>query len=190
MTQNPSLNRWLLMNVLVVASVLGFADLRAEGQVKNTEHTLKLAENQKGIEVDVRSLDWLVGRWVGEGLGGECEETFLPIWNGELTGTFRMAQKGKLIFSEFFALVQEEGVSKLKLRHFNPDMTSWEEKDKATTFPLIKLEEKAAYFGGLTYKLESPDSLSVWVAMKNSADSELTEAVFHFKRVREPEVPK
>ena len=46
-------------------------------------------------------LDWLAGQWRGVGLGGQCEESWLPAVGGVLIGTFRLADDGKPVFYEF-----------------------------------------------------------------------------------------
>lgn len=153
----------------------------AVAQTQNTEHTLKLDKGAKPAMAELKKFEWLVGRWVGEGLGGECEELFLPVWNDTLVGSFRYAKEGKLAFSEFFSLVKtDEGVI-LKLKHFHPDMVGWEEKDKMVNFPLIKVERNAAYFGGLTYQLDDQGELKVWVAMKGQ-DGKVSEAELILRR--------
>ena len=40
----------------------------------------------------------------------------------------------------------------LRLKHFNADLTGWEEKDDMVTFRLLGLEPCAAYFHGLTLR--------------------------------------
>lgn len=165
---------WLCLLLLAQSAL-------AQGQ--NTEHTLKLDEGTKPVSADLREFEWLVGRWVGEGLGGQCEEIFLPVWNDTLFGSFRYASEGKLVFSEFFSLVRTEAGVILKLKHFHPDMVGWEEKDKMVNFPLIKVEKNAAYFGGLTYKLNDDGELKVWVAMKGK-DGKVGEADFTFRRAK------
>lgn len=153
----------------------------ANGQSQYTPHTLQLDKGSKAASAELSEFEWLVGRWEGEGLGGQCEEVFLPAWNGTMFGTFRYANQGKLVFSEFFSLVKTEDGVFLKLKHFNPDMVGWEEKDKMMNFPLVKLEKNAVYYGGLTYKLDEQGVLKVWVAMKNNA-GQVEEAEFTFRR--------
>lgn len=150
-------------------------------QSKYTEHTLQLDAGARPTSAKLEDLQWLVGRWVGTGLGGDCEETFMPIWKQTMVGTFRYVQDDRLVFSEFFSMVEENGGLVLKLRHFNPDFSSWEEKDKSTNFPLIKIENQTAYFGGLTYQRIDRETLKVWVAMRNSADNSLSEVAFELK---------
>ncbi|MFN7290952.1 MAG: DUF6265 family protein [Pirellula sp.] len=116
-------------------------------QSKKTEHTLGIdnptsEKPSTSRHIDLSELDWLVGRWVGTGLGGECEEVFLPQWNGSMTGAFRFASEGKVVFSEFFSLIQQEDGTVLRLKHFHPDMKSWGEKDETTDFELIRFDKQ------------------------------------------------
>lgn len=102
-----------------------------------------------------------------------------------MVGTFRMVKDDSLTFSEFFYLIQTEQGTVLRVKHFNPDFTGWEEKDKSVDFPLIKVEGKTAWFHGLTYATQPDGSLRVFVAMKSKDDS-FREAQFHFQRVAVP----
>ena len=68
-----------------------------------------------------------------------------------MVGTFRMVKDGKLVFSEFFTLSKQAGKIAIRLKHFGGEFKGWEEKDKFVEFPLIKVEGKTAWFGGLTY---------------------------------------
>jgi len=69
-------------------------------------------------------LDWIVGYWEGKAFGGTCEEVGMPEVDGHTVGTFRMWSEGKLVFSEFMNLTQEGDTFSLKLRHFNPNLSS------------------------------------------------------------------
>ncbi|MBX3416922.1 MAG: hypothetical protein KF851_04915 [Pirellulaceae bacterium] len=143
-----------------------------------TENTLRLDEGAKPANAELDDFGWLVGRWIGQGLGGDCEEVFLPPWRDTMFGTFRYVRDDKLVFSEFFSFVKSDGGLVLKLRHFHPDMTGWEERLDTVNFPLIRVQKNAAYFGGLTYRRDG-DELKVWVAMRRG--EEIGEADFTFK---------
>ncbi len=168
--------------VMLVLAGLVTMEVGARAQTRQTEHTLGLDDGRTPLPAKLSELDWLVGRWVGTGLGGECEEVFLPPRNDLMTGAFRYARNGPLVFSEFFSFVQTEGGVVLKLRHLHPDFTGWEDKDHSVTFPLVKLEKHAAYFGGLTYQLTDDGMLNVWVAMRNRNTQEIGEVPFEFRR--------
>lgn len=98
----------------------------------------------------VEDLSWMVGYWSGTGFGGECEEVWMPAVDGHMLGTFRFWMDGGLVFSEFMNLVQEGESVSMKLKHFNPDLSGWEEKTEWTTFLLIELGENKVWFDGLT----------------------------------------
>ncbi len=151
-------------------------------QTSQTANTLQLDADAKPAQAELSELKFLVGRWVGTGLGGECEEVFLPVWNDTMTGSFRYARDGKLVFSEYFSFHKSDEGVVLRLKHFHPDLVGWEEKDGMVKFPLIKVEEKAAYFGGLTYRLVNPDELHIWVAMRDRTTGDLRDEAFVLKR--------
>lgn len=153
----------------------------AAAQSKQTENTLNL-DGQPG-KAALADVAWLVGHWAGDGLGGTCEEVWVPplAGNKEMMGMFRFVKDGKTVFTEHFVLVEDNGSLTLKLKHFDAAFNSWEEKDKHTAFQLIKTEKDAAYFGGLTFR-KTADGMDVFVAVKK--DGKLIEAPFKFKPVK------
>ena len=103
-------------------------------------------------------MDWLVGQWVGTGIGGApAMESWLPPSGGTMVGSFvQETGDGALRFTEHLYLMEEEGTLVLRLKHFNADLTGWEEKDGMLTFRLIAVEECAAYFHALTLRCRNP----------------------------------
>ena len=86
-------------------------------------------------------LSWMVGNWTGDAFGGKCEESWQPMSAGTMCGTYKQINKDKVNFYEFTVIKKETDGYSLKLKHFNPDMTGWEEKDKVIEFPFISLTE-------------------------------------------------
>ncbi len=129
---------------------------------------------------------WLVGDWVGTGIGGaEGSEVWLPPTGSTMVGLFVQEQAdGSIMFTEHMYLTEEAGSLMVKLKHFNPDLTGWEEKDAMVRFRLLSIEPCAAYFASLTYRCDGPDGLLVAVRMKSEGDK-VDELVFRFKR-RQP----
>lgn len=74
------------------------------------------------------------------------------------------------MFYEIWAMREVEGTLVLELKHFNPDMTGWEERDEMTRFHLVRVEGQTAYFGGLTYHLADPDTLRIWLALRDGEE--------------------
>ena len=139
----------------------------------------QLEENQPPGKGKVEDLNWLTGYWTGSGLGGDCEEVWLPAKDGHMVGTFRFWDEGKLVFSEFMNFVQEGESISLKLKHFNPDLSGWEEKEEWTTFKLIELGPNTAWFHGITYERKG-DELVIYLALTEKGERRIEE--FRFVR--------
>jgi hypothetical protein len=65
----------------------------------------------------------------------------------------------------------------LKIKHFNRDLSTWEEKDKWTIFPFIKLENETAYFKGITFERKDT-KLFIYLAMKKGEETVIESFVF------------
>lgn len=103
----------------------------------STAQVKQLSPDQSPGKGTIADFDWLVGYWIGTGLGGDCEEVWTPAVDGHMIGTFRFWEKGKLVFSEFMNLVEDGESVTMKLKHFGSDLLGWEEKEEWTTFELI-----------------------------------------------------
>ena len=131
-------------------------------------------------------MDWLVGQWEGAGIGGApALENWLPPAGGTMVGTFvQQGEDGAVRFTEHLYLMEEEGSLVLRLKHFNADLTGWEEKDDMVTFRLAAIESCAAYFHGLTLRCADPASpgkgLVAAVRMKSGE-----ELVFRYEPVEQ-----
>ncbi len=121
---------------------------------------------------------WLSGRWVGPGFGGVFEEVWSePDAKGNMMGMFRYADStGVVQFYEFWVL-DESG---MKLKHFDPNLTSWEEKTEFMEFPMIKSADKKLILKGLTYERIGKDQMEIHLDLKH--EGEVTSEVFVVKR--------
>lgn len=126
---------------------------------------------------------WIEGLWQGEGIdAAPATENWLPPTGTTMVGTFiQQTAEGEILFTEHMQIMEEGGSLVLKLKHFNPDLTGWEEKDGMLTFRLLALEHCAAYFGALTLRCDGPDKLVVAVRMKGDGP-EPKELLFRFDR--------
>jgi hypothetical protein len=168
--------------VLAAASTALGTPQRAEPQ---TEHTLKVPQGAPPAPASLAEFSWLVGSWTGTGLGGVSEEVWSPPAGGAMMGMYRLIVNGKVSFYEFMNLVEENGSVALKLKHFDPDLTGWEEKDRFVSFPLVRMSPSAVYFGGLTFRRLGPDRLQIFLAIR-SADGTIREEEFLMQRRPEP----
>ena len=130
-----------------------------------TPNTLTLKEGATSPAAKISDMSWYVGRWVGKGFGGALEENFGPAMGNSMIGSFRLVQENKPVFYEFIAIIEENGTIAYKLKHFNPDLTGWEEKEDYITFPLVKMGQQTVWFDGLTIKRVG-DEVILHLAMK------------------------
>lgn len=135
----------------------------------------------------VAAAQWLVGQWSGTGIGGaEAHESWLTPSGDTMVGTFvQETPEGGIMFTEHMYLMEYEGSLVVRLKHFNPDLTGWEEKDGMVTFRLLAAEPCALYFSALTYRCDGDGGMVVAVRMK-SDKQEPEELVFRFKRSPTP----
>jgi hypothetical protein len=168
------------LSPLALAGLLLLAPA-ARSQTSLTEHTRDVAEGATPPPATLAEVAWLAGVWVGEGLGGRIEEVWMPPSDGSMVCAFKSSGEDGVRFYELVTLTEEAGSVVMKLKHFHPDLTGWEEKDEVVDFPLVALEERAIYFSGATYRLAEPDLLKVYVAM--SRKGEMAELEFTLRRV-------
>jgi hypothetical protein len=171
---------WLVAGLAVVAAATAVAQ-QAPPIPQQTANTLRAAEGVQSPPATVESIRWLIGHWKGPGLGGVSEEIWAEPAGGVIMGMYRLVQEDKPSFYEFILLAEENGSLVMKLKHFNPDLTGWEEKDGFVTFPLLKLAPNEAYFGGLTYRRIDADTLLIFLALRGQ-DGNVREEKFELKR--------
>lgn len=121
---------------------------------------------------------WLSGQWTGAGFGGTFEEIWSePDANGNLMGMFRYSdEEGEIQFYEFWILDS----SGLKLKHFNPDFSGWEEKADFIDFSMIEASKNKIILKGLTYELINENELEIHLDLKEG--EEITTEVFLLKK--------
>ena len=176
---------------LVAAAIwLGLAAPAAaqEGEPDVQSETRIGKEGFKSPPATLAQMDWLVGQWVGTGIqDAPAMESWLPPSGGTMVGTFVQETAGEdseraIMFTEHLYLMEQEGTLVLKLKHFNADLTGWEEKDDMLIFRLVAIEDCAAYFNALTLRCAGEGRFVAAVRMK-SDKPEPQELVFYFNRL-------
>jgi hypothetical protein len=155
---------------------------------ERTPNTVALPADAARPKATLDAVAWLAGgAWRGEGLGGVSEEIWGAPAGGQMMGMFRQLKRGAdgreaLVFYEFLTFVEQDGSIVLKLKHFNPDLTGWEEKERFVTFRLARVTPDAVFFDGLTFRREGPDRLSIFLALRDANAGTTTEAAFKLTR--------
>jgi hypothetical protein len=170
-----------IKHLALVVLILGLCSTPARAQERLTEHTLKLSAGERSPAATIADMAWLAGHWVGEGLGGLIEEVWSPPRNGVMIGMFRLVRDGKPVFYELLTLAEEKGSLMIRLKHFNADLTGWEEKDKTIDFPFITKADGVVHFDGLAWRPEGEDAMTIYLAIRR--DGNIREEKFRIRRV-------
>ena len=123
---------------------------------------------------------WLAGRWVGEGLGGQVEESWAPAAGGQMIGHFQLVKDGKPAFYEIMLLDAQPGGLRLRVKHFNPDFTAWEDKGDWHSFEPVSVKPDTIDFKGLTLA-RSGDELLITVTLR-AKDGTVTDHPLKLRR--------
>lgn len=141
---------------------------------------LKLDKGAQAAKLPVERLAWLSGHWYGEGLGGDCDEFWLPPADNAMQGVFRLLNGGRTTLTEYMCIMETDTATLLRLKHFGRNLEPWEDRERWVTFPLVKAEGTTAWFSGLTYHLRA-DTLHILLTM-HSNGREWTEEFRMMKR--------
>ncbi|MEO7655127.1 MAG: DUF6265 family protein [Sphingomicrobium sp.] len=165
-----------------LAVCLAFASSPGFGQ-----QTRVLAPGTPSPAARVTDLAWLAGEWTGEGFDSVLHETYSTPIGGQMPGHFYAAKNGKADFYEFVMIAEVGSSIEYRVRHFNPDMSAWEDKDRFVKFPLVAVEQDSWYFDGLTIRRTGPDSAEHIVRVKGK-DGKADEAVLRYRRAKPTDV--
>ncbi|MFN7986497.1 MAG: DUF6265 family protein [Thermoanaerobaculia bacterium] len=142
-----------------------------------------MSPDQKPYVTGLSKAAWLAGHWVGPALGGEAEQIWSPPKADSMMGMFRLVRNGTVVFYELQTLTEEGGSLVLRLRHFNGDLTAWEERKKTVEFRLVDVAEGIIRFEGLSFRHEGAGKLTVHLTIEEK-DGTVREEVFRYQRAR------
>lgn len=126
---------------------------------------------------------WLEGSWEGSGVdGAPATEVYSAARGGQMPAHFRQLNAdGTVMFYELITIVERNGSLVYRLKHFNPDLTGWEEQGEVREFPLTARDGDRFTFEGLTYERTGPDTMTASVVAKSDGGKEAL-LQFHFRR--------
>ena len=157
----------------------------AQQPVPVTQHTLRLAPGQASPPATIADVAFLVGHWTGDGLGGQFEEVWTAPKQGVMVGMYRgLKADGAPDFNELLVLREEKGSLIVRLKHFNPDMTGWEDKAQVVTMPFVGKRDGLVHFDGMAFQVTGPDTLTCYLAVESKKDGTVREVAFTYKRVK------
>lgn len=170
------MRRILLLGLAVILASAAVAAGAAE-----VHRTRQLPDGAESPPATLDQVAWIAGHWEGEAFGGIAEEVWSPPRGGSMMCMFRLIVDGKVKFYELVVLREVDASLVLQLKHFNGDLTGWEEKDETVDFPLVAIEDDTAYFAGFTIERVSDDEMTIWVNIEDQGQAQ--EVPFRYRRV-------
>jgi hypothetical protein len=138
------------------------------------------AQAQSEPAATIDDAAWLAGRWVGEGFGGQMEETWAPPVGGQMVGHFRYWRDGQPQFYEIMLLDIVDGGVRMRVKHFNPDFTGWEERGEWHAFEPVSAAPDALIFNGLEIRREGEDRIVMRIRLRRG--DVVDEEILRFER--------
>ena len=169
--------------IAIVALATAFIETTAAADMF-TPNTLRSTPGERPA-ASLAVMSWLAGTWTGSGLGGENEEIWSAPRHGVMIGMYRMIKDGKPVFYELLTLSEVEGSLEIRLKHFDPKLRGWEEKEAeaAVVFPYIAQRDGRIYFDGITFEPKG-DEVTVYLAIEDRKTGKVREEVFRYTKER------
>ena len=178
------------IGALVAGTALVFgAPLAAKDGAETRKETRAMPEGGESPPANVDALDWLVGEWSGPGVRGNlATETWTAPYGGTMVGTFvQTNEDGSIRFTELMYIRPVGESLEIAIKHFNPDLTGWEEKNEAERYALVAIEGCAAFFDTFTIrcmdKADPPKGIVIAVAVGEDDAGNVRELVFNYTRM-------
>lgn len=170
----------MLNNPLMIAATIA---LTAVTPATAGPLTRSLVPGSSPPKASLADLSWIEGEWEGAGFESILRETYSSAAGGQMVGHFSAVKDGKPGFYEFIMLAQVGDTIEYRVRHFNPDMTAWEEKNHFIRFPLVAVEKDHWFFDGYTLRRTGPDTADHIIRVKRGSGPE-QEVVLKYWRVK------
>ena len=154
----------------------------AAAQSQRTEHTYQLDDPDSRPAATLDDVSLLIGNWSGEAFGKSFEAHWNPASAGSMVGLFKLFGDEGVSFYEILLLVEEEGSLSMKVKHFTPDFTAWEEKEDYITFRYIMSDDDAVHFSGLSFYRVDNDNMVVYIVFRDG--DEVREEKLVYRRNR------
>lgn len=180
--RRPFAGVFLLLVGMLGVGMLGVGTPAFAQEDGARRHTLAATADTERPRASLQDVAWMVGHWRGEALGGISEEIWAPPLGGSMMGVYKLVRDGEIVFYEIMVLAEEEGTLVLRLKHFDPGLIGWEEREEVVEFPLVRLGSEEAFYDGMTFRRLGPDTLEAYVAIGNG-DGGLREERFLYRRV-------
>ena len=101
-----------------------------------------------------------------------------------MVGMFKLFGDDGVAMYELMVMTVEDGTLSLKIRHFNPDFTAWEDKTEDVTLQLVKKEDNALHFGMVSFYRRNDDRIDAYILFRDG--DEVFERLIAYERRESP----
>ncbi|MEL7451282.1 MAG: DUF6265 family protein [Pseudomonadota bacterium] len=163
----------MLHNKIVASALVALLSLLLTSgavlaQSQRTEHTYKLDDPEARPAASLDDVAWLTGSWTGTAFGSRFEQ----VWNapsaGSMVGLFKLFDDDGVSFYEILLLIPEGDSLALRVKHFTNEFVAWEDKPDYISFPLVRIDDDALHFSGLSFYRVDDNSMDGYLVMKTS----------------------
>jgi len=162
-----NMKRWPALISLLSLSLYSASLLAAEPR---TEHTFQLSVGESRPSATLDDASWLVGNWKGTAFGKQFEEIWSAPSKGSMVGLFKLFDDDGVDFYEIMLITVEDNSLSLKVKHFSAEFVAWEEKPDFVNFKLVKKDENALHFAGLSFYKRDPDSIDAYIVIRKGEE--------------------
>jgi Domain of unknown function (DUF6265) len=128
------------------AAASASAGTRADDGAANSADAVRDgSQASASIIPTIADLRWLEGTWRGEWGPRVAVQVWMAPQAGVMTGAFSLMETDKVLVLELFSILQTSGGVGLNIRHFTPDLNSWEKGDP-TRLTLASFDNKNFVF--------------------------------------------
>lgn len=131
------------------------------------------------FDLEHTDLSWLEGCWEGEAFGGYARECWVSGPGHHMTGLFQFEGDEAVGFTEIMHIGNFAEGPGLRLKHLNPDMTSWEAQDEYIEFPLRGAGEGYVHFEGLQIERKNHATIRLDLKFPNEDGSFMEETIIY-----------
>lgn len=150
-------------------AVAAFASSCATPEAATAPTTMSPAAAPTVASAESHPIDrvaWLAGRWIGQGLGGDIEETWAPPAGGQMVGHFQLVRDGAVAFYELLLLDVAEGGVRMRVKHFEPDFVAWEQPGDWHAFEPVSVGADEIAFDGFTIRRVAADEIVMRLTLR------------------------
>ncbi|MEH6743604.1 MAG: DUF6265 family protein [Hyphomonas sp.] len=146
------------------------------------DHVRRAEADTASPPASLAEVDWLVGYWIGDMPEGPVEQVFLPADKGQLPSFVRATNPDGIIFYEISNIIAQDGTLFIRLRHFTPGLSGWEDQSGPIDRRLLAIEGDTLYFDRVSFRRTGPDAYTVYF-LNMDGDAERETLVIPFRRV-------